>query len=57
MTEVERQPTFEEPEAPLRKPYEKPEVVYEARLEVRAGSPLGMPDMFDPLDPGNVLGE
>ena len=57
MSEIKRQSTCEEPEAPSRKPYEKPGVVYEARLEVRAGSPLGMPDMFDPLDPGNVLGE
>lgn len=29
-----------------RKPYESPTVVYEAPLEVRAGSPIGI----DPLD-------
>lgn len=27
-----------------RKPYEQPAVVYEATLEVRAGSPIGIPD-------------
>jgi hypothetical protein len=31
-----------------RKPYEEPAVVYESALEVRAGSPLGIPDLFDP---------
>lgn len=31
-----------------RKPYEPPMVAYEATLEVRAGSPLGLP--LDPLD-------
>lgn len=30
-----------------RKPYEAPEVVYESALEVRAGSPLGIPDPLD----------
>ena len=49
MSEVERRPVHEESEAPARKPYEKPEVVYEARLEVQAGSPLRVPP--DPLDP------
>lgn len=35
-----------------RKPYEPPAVVYETELEVRAGSPLGMPDPWlDPSDP------
>jgi hypothetical protein len=28
-------------------PYEPPAVVYEATLEVRAGSPLGFPDLID----------
>ncbi len=27
--------------------YEQPTVVYEAELEVRAGSPLGVPDPLD----------
>ena len=35
-----------------RKPYQTPAVVYEAPLEVRAGSPLGkrflIPDLTDP---------
>jgi hypothetical protein len=30
-----------------RRPYEPPQVVYEAQLEVRAGSPLGIPDPLD----------
>lgn len=30
-----------------RKPYETPAVVYEATLEVRAGTPLGIPDPLD----------
>jgi len=29
----------------IKKPYEKPMVIHESKLEVRAGSPLG----FDPL--------
>ena len=29
--------------------YECPAVIYEAELEVRAGSPVGIPDLFDPL--------
>lgn len=33
-----------------RQPYEPPAVVYEAPLEVRAGSPLGIPLLFDPTD-------
>jgi len=27
-----------------RQPYEPPAIVYESQLEVRAGSPLGLPD-------------
>jgi hypothetical protein len=30
-----------------RKPYEEPAVVYESSLEVRAGTPLGIPDPLD----------
>jgi hypothetical protein len=30
-----------------RKPYEPPAVVYEATLDVRAGSPQGIPDPLD----------
>lgn len=37
---------------PARKPYETPEVVYESSLEVRAGSPLGIPDPLDPTGTG-----
>ena len=32
--------------APGRQPYDPPAVVYEAALEVRAGSPMGHPDAF-----------
>ncbi len=35
-----------------RKPYEPPAVAYEAALEVRAGSPLGIPDPLNLLDGG-----
>jgi len=35
-----------------RKPYTKPEIIHELELETRAGSPLGMPDPFDPLGLG-----
>ena len=30
-----------------RKPYEAPAVIYESTLEVRAGSPVGIPDPLD----------
>ncbi len=30
--------------------YESPAVVYESELEVRAGSPLGLPDPLDLFD-------
>ena len=30
--------------------YDPPSVVYEAMLEVRAGSPVGLPDPAKPLD-------
>lgn len=30
-----------------RKPYEAPAVIYESTLEVRAGTPLGIPDPLD----------
>ncbi len=33
-----------------RKAYEPPAVVYESDLEVRAGSPLGLPDPLDLFD-------
>jgi len=32
-----------------RKPYTKPEIIHELALETRAGSPLGVPDPFDPF--------
>ncbi len=31
-----------------RKAYEKPAIVHELELETRAGSPLGVPNPFDP---------
>lgn len=30
-----------------RKPYEPPAIVYETELEVRAGTPVGIPDPLD----------
>jgi len=34
-----------------KKPYEKPEIIYEADLEVRAGSPLSpSDDLLNPTD-------
>jgi len=43
-----------EPAAPAtteaQRRYDPPAVVYEARLEVRAGTPLGLPDPANPLD-------
>lgn len=38
-----------ESHAKTRKPYAKPEIIYELELETRAGSPLSVPDPFDPL--------
>ena len=35
-----------------RKPYSKPEITYELKLETRAGSPLGLPDTDDLLPLG-----
>ena len=43
---VEEQPKMQ------RKPYAKPEIIVELELETRAGSPVGMPDPFDPLGLG-----
>jgi len=51
MQESGCQPTMSKSDAPARKPYEPPEVVYETWLEIRAGSPL-MPPFFDPLNMG-----
>ena len=36
-----------------RKPYTKPEIIHELELETRAGSPMMLPDPYDPynLDP------
>jgi hypothetical protein len=33
-----------------QEPYEAPAIVYEASLEVRAGSPLGLPDALNLTD-------
>lgn len=37
------------PTPSTRRRYDPPAIVYEAELEVRAGSPLGMPDSLDPF--------
>lgn len=34
-----------------RKPYQRPQVVYEARLEAQAGSPINNNPLGDLLDP------
>jgi hypothetical protein len=34
----------------MNKIYEPPAVIFETVLEVRAGTPLGMPDPANPLD-------
>ncbi len=41
-----------------KKPYAKPKILHELELETRAGSPLDMPNPFDPfgmLDPLGLL--
>ena len=35
---------------PEKKPYSKPEIIHEADLETRAGSPVGPAGSTDPLD-------
>ena len=40
-----------EPQTTDRKPYETPAVVYEAPLEVRAGSPLGIDPLGELVNP------
>jgi hypothetical protein len=37
------------PEHKPRRAYTKPAVIYEAKLEAQAGSPLGLPDLLDDL--------
>ena len=48
---MEHQQSKPEPE---RQPYEAPAVVYEAPLEVRAGTPLGLPAILDLTDPAKL---
>lgn len=40
----EPQPAPAQPERPARKPYARPAIVSEMRLEARAGTPLFLPD-------------
>lgn len=47
--EAGREPPEAQPE--VRKPYAKRQITYELELETRAGSPLGLPDPYDPYDP------
>lgn len=45
--------SFQAPGQTSKKPYQKPEVVHELRLEVQAGSPLRkLPDPLDLLGTG-----
>lgn len=37
-----------------KKPYTRPEIIHEADLETRAGSPLGGSSPVDVLDPGGT---
>ena len=41
----------ESPEGTRERPYEPPAVVYEAALEVRAGTPLGLLQPWSEPDP------
>ncbi len=50
MEETDQHPPSHSDEADARKPYSKPEIIYNLELETRAGSPLGIPDTLDPLD-------
>ncbi len=45
-------------ESTTPQPYTKPAIVHELKLETRAGSPLGLPGLTDPLgiDPANPQG-
>ncbi len=42
---------------PARRPYQKPQVIYQDVLKTRAGSPLGDPedDAVDPFDPASLF--
>lgn len=44
MTKVQREPERRHPQPLDKKPYEPPAVVYQAQLEVQAGSPVGDDD-------------
>ncbi len=48
---MEQRPSEPKPE---RQPYEAPAVVFETPLEVRAGSPLGIPPLPDWADPAGL---
>ena len=48
--EAEREGVEVQPKT--RKPYAKPKIIHELELETRAGSPVAMPDLFDPLGLG-----
>ncbi len=40
----------------MRKPYEKPVVIYQDILKTRAGSPVGTTGNADPFDPAALFG-
>lgn len=51
MTQVHHESERRHPRLLAKKPYQRPAVVYEARLEAQAGSPLG----DDPLGLDSLL--
>ena len=50
MEETEAQTPSQSEKADARKPYIKPEIIFDLKLETRAGSPLRLPDPLDPLE-------
>lgn len=41
----------------VRKPYEKPVIIFQDVLKTRAGSPLDGTDAADPFDPAQIFGD
>jgi hypothetical protein len=38
-----------------RKPYHTPAIIHELTLETRAGSPIGLTNILNPLDPSSKI--
>ena len=43
-------------EKPSPQTYEPPQIIYEAQISTRAGSPLGNPNGVDGIDPADLFG-